>query len=234
MHKRIAIIPARGGSKRILRKNIREFLGKPIIAYSIEAALKSDLFDEVIVSTDDKEIEEIAIKYGAKVPFIRSDENSGDHATTADVIIEVLEWYEKQGVNYEEMACIYPCSPFITQDLLKDSKLILNKNNADCVFPIIKYNHPIRRAVSINSEGKMKSLFDEFSTTRTQDLDLYYHDAGMFYFLNIEKFQKTKSLRTENTYTIEINNNLSQDIDNESDWKLAEMKYAINFSYRIK
>jgi pseudaminic acid cytidylyltransferase len=224
----IAIIPARGGSKRIPRKNIRDFLGKPIISYSIEAAIKSNLFDEVIVSTDDAEIAEIAIKYGAKVPFLRSKENSDDFAPTANVLLEVLNWYKNEGISFESGICIYPCSPFVTAELFEKANDILKSQKADCVFPVIKYGHPIQRALKLDKNGKMEVFFDEFSNARTQDLQKSFHDAGMFYFFDVNIFLITQSLRTNNSFAIEIDENLTQDIDNETDWKLAELKYKLN------
>lgn len=223
----IAIIPARGGSKRIPRKNIRDFLGKPIISYSIEAAIESNLFDEVIVSTDDPEIAEIALRYGAKVPFFRSEENSNDFATTADVLIEVLNWYKNKGISFENAICIYPCSPFVSTELFEKARGILKAQKADCVFPVIRYGHPIQRALKIDQIGKLKLFFEEFSNSRTQDIQNTYHDAGMFYYFDVNNFLENKSLRTENSFAIEVDENLTQDIDNELDWKLAELKYKL-------
>jgi len=227
MERTIAIIPARGGSKRIHRKNIRDFFGKPIISYSIETAIKSNIFDEVIVSTDDAEIAEIAIKYGAKVPFFRSKENSDDFAPTANVLLEVLNWYKNKGILFERAICIYPCSPFVSTELIEKANTILKYQNADCVFPAIKYGHPIQRALKLGENGKVEVFFDEFSNSRTQDLQNAFHDAGMFYFFDVNKFFITQSLRTNNSFAIEVEENLTQDIDNETDWKIAELKYKL-------
>jgi N-acylneuraminate cytidylyltransferase len=224
----IAIIPARGGSKRIPRKNIRDFLGKPIISYSIEAAINSNLFDEVIVSTDDNEIAKIAIKYGAKVPFFRSEENSDDFAPTANVLLEVLNWYKNKGISFESAICIYPCSPFVSAELFVKANEILTNQKADCVFPVIKYGHPIQRALKLDENGKMTVFFDEFSNARTQDLNNTFHDAGMFYFFDVNKFLKSQALRTNNSFALEIDENMTQDIDSETDWRLAELKYKLN------
>ena len=223
----IAIIPARGGSKRIPRKNIRDFLGKPIIFYSIEVAIKSNLFDEVIVSTDDSEIAEFALKLGAKVPFLRSKENSDDFAPTANVLLEVFNWYKKEGITFENAICLYPCSPFNTIELIHKAYSILKLQNADCVFTVIKYGHPIQRALKLDENGKIEVFFEEFSNTRTQDLQKTFHDAGMFYFFDVNKFLVNQNLRSNNSYAIEIDENLTQDIDNEIDWKLAEIKYQL-------
>ena len=201
--KSIAIIPARGGSKRIPRKNCKLFHGKPIIAYSIEAALESKLYDEVIVSTDDKEIAEIAIKYGAKVPFFRSYKNSNDFATTVDVLFEVLDWYKNKNISFEFATCIYACAPFVSSNLLAQS------------------------IYKIESSGII-SVFDEnLPNARTQDLEKAYHDAGMFYTFNVNQLYLTKSLRTKNTIGIEIDELQAHDIDSEEDWKIAEIKYQL-------
>lgn len=224
----IAIIPARGGSKRIPRKNIRDFLGKPIISYAIEAANKSNLFEEVIVSTNDAEIAEIAIEYGAKVPFLRSEDNSNDFATTSSVLLEVLNWYINEGIAFDSAICVYPCSPFVSPQLFEKANAVLKARKADCVFPVVKYGHPIQRALKLDQQGKMVPFFDEFSSVRTQDLQSSFHDAGMFYFFDVNKFIITQNLRTDNTFAIEIDENMTQDIDSESDWKLAELKYTLN------
>lgn len=217
----LAIIPARGGSKRIPRKNIRDFLGKPIIAYSIEAALQSNLFEEVMVSTDDAEIAEIAKNYGANVPFFRSDENSNDYATTSDVLKEVLIKYK---YNFDNVCCIYPTAPFITVEnlVLAYNKLI--NNNLDSVYPIVEYTYPIQRSLEIINE-KLRMVWPENLISRSQDLTKRYHDAGQFYFFNAERFNRSNSLLTDNTGYVEMSNLMAQDIDNETDWKLAEYKY---------
>lgn len=224
--KKIAIIPARGGSKRIPNKNIKDFFGKPIIAYSIEAALGSGLYDEVMVSTDCDLIKDVALKYGAKVPFLRSSVNSNDFATTFDVLEEVLSWYKQNGINFNEATCIYACAPFTTIHLLKKSIQLLEKG-CDCVFPVIQYSHPIQRALEMNTHGNIISFFDVDNSARTQDFKKAFHDAGMFYTFDVEKLLINKSLRTENTIAIEIDELAAHDIDNESDWKLAELKFKL-------
>ena len=138
--KTLAIITARGGSKRIPRKNIKDFNGRPIIAYSIEAAKASGVFDEVMVSTDDKEIGDIAASYGAAVPFYRSKETSNDFATTADVIEEVIREYQQKGMEFDIIACIYPTAPFITADKLKNAVDILSSSDVDCVIPVVRFS----------------------------------------------------------------------------------------------
>jgi N-acylneuraminate cytidylyltransferase len=222
----IAIIPARGGSKRIPRKNIKFFLGKPIIAYSIEAAINSNLFDEVMVSTDDDEIASIALKYGAKVPFLRSEKNSDDFATTYEVIEETLINYKKQGKNFDYACCIYSCAPLIQIASLQEAFTVLKKNILDTVFPVVPFSFPIQRALRLKEE-KLSFFHPEFALTRSQDLEFSYHDVGQFYFMNCEEVLKKKALLTDKTGTVVLDELLVQDIDNESDWMLAEFKYKI-------
>jgi N-acylneuraminate cytidylyltransferase len=224
---KLAIIPARGGSKRIPRKNIKPFLGKPIIAYSIEAALKSNLFDEVMVSTDDKEIAEIAKSYGARVPFLRSENNADDFATTVDVIQEVLKEYKSNGKVFDYFTCIYPTAPFVSSSLLIKAFKKLIAENLDCVFSVLKYGFPIQRALTINNEDKVEMIDASNMNVRSQDLEPSFHDAGQFYVLNVNTFIKNQKLWTNNTGCIEINELEAQDIDTETDWKLAELKYKL-------
>jgi len=224
--RRIAIIPARGGSKRIPRKNIKNFCGKPIIAYSIEVALASGLFDEVMVSTDDEEIAEIAIKLGAKVPFMRSNERANDTATTYEVIEEVLQRYKKDGHFFDNACCIYPCSPFITVDKLKEAFEKLK--HFDTVLPVVQYSFPIQRAMRKNEIGRISYIQPEFELSRSQDLDETYHDAGQFYWFNIEKLIEHKSIISINTGCVVLSEIEVQDIDNETDWQLAELKFKLN------
>lgn len=225
--KKIAIIPARSGSKRIPHKNIKSFFGKPIISYAIEAALESGLYDEVMVSTDSDEIANVALKYGAKVPFIRSTKNSNDFATTVDVLCEVLEWYDKQNIKFQYATCIYACAPFVNSKVLQDSFDMLIKKKCDCVFPILAYSHPIQRALKLSNMGKIAAFDNSNSNARTQDLGKAFHDAGMFYTFDVEKLMVNKSLRTQDTYAIEIDELHAHDIDTENDWVLAELKYKL-------
>jgi N-acylneuraminate cytidylyltransferase len=224
---KLAIIPARGGSKRILRKNIKSFLGKPIIAYSIEAALKSNLFDEVMVSTDDEEIRDIALKYGAKAPFLRSETNANDFATTAAVINEVLEVYKTRNKLFKYCICIYPTAPFVSSNLLIKAFKKLKNDKLDSVFSVLKYGFPIQRAMKINKEDKVDMIDVSKMNVRSQDLESSFHDAGQFYALNVSAFIKKQKLWTNNTGCIEINELEAQDIDTETDWKLAELKYKL-------
>jgi len=222
----LAIIPARGGSKRIPRKNIRDFLGKPIITYSIDAALGSGLFEEVMVSTDDKEIAEIAIKYGARVPFYRSDEASSDFATTMSVVKEVVSIYKRQfNKTFDLICCIYPTAPLIQVQHLKTGLDILLAKNFDSVFPVVAFGYPVWRGVEITDEGKTLMVWPEYQNSRSQDLKKIYHDAGQWYWMNMNQIDET--IFTKNTGSIVLSENEVQDIDNLTDWKLAEMKYKL-------
>lgn len=224
---KLCIIPARGGSKRIPRKNIKEFLGKPIIAYSIEAALQSNLFNEVMVSTDDDEIAEIAKKYGAKVPFLRSNENANDYATTIDVIKEVLIEYKKQGQVFKKTCCIYPTAPFVSEIKLKEAFNLLLKKNFDCVFPVMEFSFPIQRALKKNADNKMTLFQPKHLNSRSQDLEKAYHDSGQFYWFKTKEIVRKGKLWTDNTGVIVIKESEGQDIDTLEDWKLAEIKYKL-------
>jgi N-acylneuraminate cytidylyltransferase len=222
----IAIITARGGSKRIPKKNIKEFCGKPIIAYSIEAALKSNVFDEVMVSTDSGEIAETAKQYGASVPFLRSEATSNDFATTADVLEEVINRYEERGQKYDVICCIYPTAPFVSSDKLKRALEKMEEQQADSVMPVVQFSYPPQRSVIIR-EGKIQYNQPEHETTRSQDLEPLYHDCGQFYVCKVEVFKTNHSLVTGNTVPLIMPEEEVQDIDNLSDWNLAEIKYQL-------
>lgn len=219
--KNLAIITARGGSKRIPRKNIKEFMGKPMLAYAIQAALESGLFEEVMVSTDDKQITSIAEQYGAKVPFMRSAETANDFATTADVLDEVVNEYKKRGTIYDNICCIYPCVPFLTGNILKNAYEKFVSSGMDRLTPVVKFSYPIQRALRVNKQGLAEFREPENAKTRSQDLEPMFHDAGMFYFY------KKNRLDSAQIVPYELDEAVVQDIDNESDWKMAEMKYRI-------
>lgn len=223
--KRIAIIPARGGSKRIPRKNIKDFLGKPIIAYSIEAAIKSHIYDEIMVSTDDMEIAEVAKKYGANVPFLRSAQASNDFATTADVLLEVLDNYSKHGQEFDIVSCIYCTAPFVTSERLIEASELM-KDGVDSVTPVVSFSYPVLRSVRINN-GQMRLAYPEYQNSRSQDLETYYHDAGQFYFMTSESLKKNKFLWGTNAVPLILSELEVQDLDTLTDWKLAEMKYEL-------
>ena len=224
--KTLAMITARGGSKRIPRKNIKEFNGKPIMAYSIEAAIQSGVFDEVMVSTDDEEIADIARKYGASVPFFRSEKTSNDFATTVDVIDEVIREYHNRGKDFDVFACIYPTAPFVTAVKLKEAVEKLASSDADSLIPVVRFSYPPQRAMEIH-DGSLVFRHPEHLRTRSQDLEPHYHDAGQFYVAKTESFLKNKGIMVGKILPIELSELEVQDIDNEVDWKLAEMKYKL-------
>lgn len=232
VEKSIAIITARGGSKRIPRKNIRNFLGKPIIAYSIIAALESDCFEEVMVSTDDQEIAEIAQCYGAKVPFYRSSEASNDFATTAEVLLEVLQEYEARGRHFSYACCIYPTAPFLTAEKLRRGQCILRESGADSALPVVRFGYPIQRALQIEGGG-LTMIWPEHLNSRSQDLRPTYHDCGQFYWLSVPRFMATGRLFADKSVPIEVPELEVQDIDNEEDWQIAELKYQIMCGERV-
>ena len=216
----LAIITARGGSKRIPKKNIKEFCGKPIIAYSIEAALDSGIFDEVMVSTDSEEIASIAVQFGAKVPFMRSAETSNDFATTNDVLIEVINEYKSRGSNFDSICCIYPTAPFITPAKLIEG-FELMQNGAVSVMPVVKFSFPPQRGL-VFRDGILDYREKENSLLRSQDLEPIYHDAGQFYFYRLDENSKF----VDGNYSAIILEDYDvQDIDTESDWMIAEAKF---------
>ena len=227
MGKRIAIITARGGSKRIPKKNIKDFCGKPIIAYSIEAAISSKLFDEVIVSTDSEEIAEIAKKYGASVPFMRSAETSNDYATTNDVLMEVFNEYEKRGQEFDIAVCIYPTAPFVTADKLKRAIDMVEKDGADAVTPVVQFSFPPQRAFIIR-DNALEYQYPENASARSQDLEPIYHDCGQFYVMKPKNVMD--GIIIKKTTPIVMPESEVQDIDTVEDWKIAEMKYQIMVS----
>ena len=231
--KALAIIPARGGSKRIPRKNIRPFLGQPIIAYVIKAALQSQLFDQVMVSTDDSQIASIAASYGASVPFLRSDATASDHATTADVLLEVLAKYAEQGNHFDCFCCIYPTAPLLTSNTLTKGLDLLTSKQADTVISVVPFSYPIQRAIRIDND-RLSFIQPQHISARTQDLTPSYHDAGQFYWARVDGFMKHKSLFMANTCPIVLSELQVQDIDNEDDWRLAEMKYKLIRQHEVK
>lgn len=222
----LAIITARGGSKRIPRKNIKEFCGKPIMAYSIDAAKDSGAFDAVMISTEDEEIAEIGKKYGAEVPFYRSEETASDYATTTDVLMEVLDEYDKRGQHFDVACCIYPTAPFITANRLKEAVDTLLASDADTIIPVVGFSYPPQRAFVIE-EGKLVFKFPENLAARSQDLEKHYHDAGQFYVFKTDAFRKNKNLLLGNILPLVLDEMEVQDIDTEEDWRLAEVKYRI-------
>jgi N-acylneuraminate cytidylyltransferase len=221
MSDKICIIPARGGSKRIPRKNVKVFLGKPIISYAIDLAKSTNMFDEIMVSTDDREIADIAIAYGAKVPFLRSHKNSNDFATTNDVLIEVLHEYAKIGKSFNSLLSLYPTSVLSrVSDILNGYNEL---NNYDIVLPVTKFSYPPQRSFKVGDGGKLEYRFEEFVFSRSQDLEPWYHDAGQWCWYRLNRGRINE--RNVDRGFIELEPSLVQDIDTMDDWKLAEIKY---------
>jgi len=219
--KNLAIIPARGGSKRIPRKNIKEFVGKPIIAYSIEIAIKSGLFKDIMVSTDDEEIAKVAIQYGAKVPTLRSRKNSDDFATLAEVINEVLDFYKSKNLTFDYSCCILPTAPLIKVKDLKIGLKLLIEKEFDSVKPVVRFSYPIQRALKMEGD-KVFMISPQFLNTRSQDFTPTYHDAAQFYW-----FHFNRGLIGENKGAIVLEEKDVQDIDTLDDWEVAELKYKL-------
>jgi len=224
--KNIAIIPARGGSKRIPRKNIREFCGKPILAYSVEAAKSSGIFDEVMVSTDDEEIAALARRYGASVPFLRSAEASDDRATTTDVLLEVVNMYRRNGREFSHICCVYPTAPFVTGEKLKKAFQLLCDSGADALVPVVSFSYPPLRGFALQN-GRLRMRWPEYTFTRSQDMEPVYHDCGQFYFMRTEALLREKNMICLDTVPMLLSDLEVQDIDNETDWELAELKYKL-------
>ncbi len=227
--RKLAIITARGGSKRIPRKNIKEFCGKPILCYSIEAALKSEAFDEIMVSTDDPEIAGVALKAGASVPFFRSEEMSGDFASTDDVIMEVLTEYQKNGAEFDAFCCIYPTAPFLTGKRLKAAMDLLR--TADSVIPVVPFSYPPQRGLVVNKNGFVERQFPEYAAARSQDLPKIYHDCGQFYACRTAPFLKSGTTDVERLVPLILSEMEVQDIDTLEDWEIAEIKYRRLFGH---
>ncbi len=222
----VAIITARGGSKRIPGKNSKLFLGKPMLVYSVEAALSAGIFREVMVSTDDEEIAKIAREAGASVPFMRSEETANDFATTDDVLLEVLETYEQRGETFDYMACIYPTAPFVTADKLQSAMCLLIEQDGAGVMPVVRYSFPPQRGMAVR-DGKLVYCYPENATKRSQDLEPMYHDCGQFYCYHVARYLACKGDLSDGYLPILVDETQVQDIDNPSDWALAEMKYKM-------
>ena len=223
MSSSIAIITARGGSKRIPRKNVKLFCGKPIITYSIEAALQSGLFEDVMVSTEDEEIAQIARQAGASVPFMRSQESAGDYASTDDVLLEVLKAYEEQGRTFDTFCCLYPTAPFVTAQKLQKAMKLLEQ--ADSVMPVVPFSFPPQRCMVLNEAGELHMKWPEYAQTRSQDLEPYYHDCGQFYCCKTDLFLQYKTTDLPHMMPMIMSELEVQDIDNPDDWEIAELKY---------
>lgn len=221
----VAIITARGGSKRIPRKNIKDFAGKPLISYAIEAALKSGLFSEVMVSTEDAEIAEISKKSGAKIPFLRSAKNADDFSSTVDTLLEVLSSYAQQGRVFENFCCIYPTAPFLTAQKITDSYGHFSKGDGDFCVAITNFSYPVQRRLELSEQGQIHFTCPEFLSTRSQDLKKSYHDVGQFYWGKTGSLEMYKSLFGGKALGYFIPELETQDIDSPEDWEIAEFKY---------
>lgn len=224
---KIAIIPARGGSKRIPRKNIKVFHGKPMIAYSIEAAQKSGCFDRIIVSTDDQEIADTALKYGAEVPFLRPADIADDYATTMDVMVHAIQYLAKENISPEFVCCIYATAPFILADDLRKGLGILNEPKVEYAFSATSFPFPIQRAIKLTEQGDVKMFSEQYADTRSQDLVEAYHDAGQFYWGKTSAFLARKAIFAEHSKVVLLPRKRVQDIDTVEDWELAEALFAI-------
>jgi pseudaminic acid cytidylyltransferase len=223
----IAIIPARGGSQRIPQKNIKDFFGKPIIAYSIEMALESNLFDEVMVSTDCTQIVSIAEKFGASIPFQRSEINSNNYATLTDVILEVLQNYTEQGKHFDNLCCILPTAALITKARLTEAYTIFKDNSLSSIVPVVKFAYPIQRALK-NDNGLLQLREPKYINARSQDLEPFYHDSGQFYWIKTKDILKEKSIFTSKTGYIELHESEAQDVDTLMDWEMLLLKFNNN------
>ena len=219
------LLPQGAAPKGFLAKNIKEFCGKPIIAYSIQAALDSQLFDAVMVSTDDEKIADVARSLGAEVPFMRSEKTSNDFATTEDALKEVIENYHKQGEEFELACNIYPTAPFITAKRLKEAYEIILAGECNAVFPVVQFSFPPQRGLS-EAGGYLQPTSPDDYMKRSQDLQPIYHDCGQFYFFWVDNFMKTGSV-VDKAKPLIISEMEVQDIDALTDWKLAEMKYKL-------
>lgn len=224
---KIAIIPARGGSKRIPRKNIKVFHGKPMIAYSIEAAKRTGCFDRIIVSTDDQEIADIALKYGAEVPFLRPADIANDYATTMDVMEHAIQFLAKQEISPEFICCIYATAPFILADDLCKGLEILNESKVEYVFSATSFPFPIQRAIKLTKQGDVKMFSEQYADTRSQDLIEAYHDAGQFYWGRTSAFIARKAIFAEHSKVVLLPRKRVQDIDTVEDWELAEALFSV-------
>ena len=227
----VAIIPARGGSKRIPDKNIKNFAGQPIIAYSIQRALKSELFDRVIVSTDSEKIAKVAISYGAEAPFHRPAEISDDFTGTAPVLIHALKWLERNGFNVKYCCCIYPTAPFLEIKYLQEGLKLIKKNRATTAFSVTSFPYPINRALKINSQGRIEMMWPEYEHSRSNDLAEAYHDAGQFYWIDAKIFQNEKKLFSSNSIPIVLPRYQVVDIDTFEDWHTAELLHKVMQQY---
>ena len=228
-----AIIPARGGSKRIPGKNIKDFAGKPIIHYSIKAAIESGLFTKVIVSTDSEEIAKVAIKAGAEVPFMRPDSLSDDNTPTAPVLEHAINWLNDHVKKVKYSCCIYAAAPFVTSKSIQDGFSLLTQSGASSVFTVTTFEYCIFRGLRATEDGHLEMLWPENELKRSQDFEEIYHDAGQFYWLDSGKFLKNKKLWPEKTLPLVLPRYMVQDIDTVEDWETAELLFEACKSKRL-
>jgi N-acylneuraminate cytidylyltransferase len=224
---KLAVIPARGGSKRIPLKNIKPFCGKPMIAYSIENAVHSGLFDKVLVSTDNTEIADISRSYGAEVPFLRPQYLADDYTGTNDVVKHAIEWYQDQGQEIEVVCCIYATAPFVQIEYLKQGYDLLKSTNHAYAFSVTSFPFPIQRALKVNVSGEVQAFWPENNDVRSQDLEEAYHDAGQFYWGQVDAFLQDKVIYSKESMAVMLPRHLVQDIDTEEDWLRAELMYQV-------
>lgn len=222
---RLAVIPARGGSKRIPRKNIKPFCGKPMIAWSIEAAQQSGCFDQIIVSTDDVEIAEVARQFGAAVPFMRPAELSDDHTGTIPVIRHAVEWFNAQGRAVEQVCCLYATAPFVRVEDIQRGLKILDETGSDYAFSVTSYPFPIQRAIRITEQGRVEMFNSEHFNTRSQDLEEAYHDAGQFYWGRASAWLQGNMIFSPDSAPVLLPRHRVQDIDTPEDWLRAEWMF---------
>lgn len=231
---RVAIVPARGGSKRIPRKNIRPFCGKPMIAWSINAALESGCFDKVIVSTDDETIAAVASDLGAEVPFKRPADLSDDHTPTIPVISHAIQWLQNYGISLSAVCCIYATAPFLNPDDLRTGLRLLEEKYFDYVFSATRFNFPIQRAIRMEADGTLAMFQPEHFNTRSQDLEEAYHDAGQFYWGRANTWTNGLPIFTANSTFIRLPSWRVQDIDTEDDWIRAESLFRANLKHSAR
>ena len=222
---KIAVIPARGGSKRIPRKNIKPFCGKPIIAYSIEAALTSRLFDKVVVSTDDEEIASVSLRLGAEIPFVRPAALADDHTGTNAVIKHAIQWHKEQGYAVQYACCIYATAPFIQSRYLREGFEVLAASDKSFAFSATSFPFPIQRAIRINDDATVEAFYPEHILTRSQDLDPAYHDAGQFSWGRADAFLRDEPTFSRLSLAVVLPRHLVQDIDTLEDWERAELMF---------
>tara|TARA_A100001388_G_scaffold277366_1_gene268205 strand:+ start:1704 stop:2396 length:693 start_codon:yes stop_codon:yes gene_type:complete len=224
MNKRICLIPARSGSKRIPNKNIKIFHGKPLIAWSIEEALNSDLFDDVYVSTDSHDIEKVANKYGAKVPFLRPKDISDDFANDKDVRNHFISWMKRNNINADTLCYLYPTAPFVTKEILIGVDNLLKNTNVQMAMTITSYAHPIMRSFKLSDNGLITYAWEEYRNKRSQDLPEFFHDAGICYQFDLTKIEKNDP---ELISGYKVPRLRCQDIDNEEDFNFAENLFKL-------